>query len=74
MQFLCMLKTSAMGITFWFFLEDHSINWNNLRMMIGFNSKCVIGLDSVVPTFNKNGFPLKNSRLSKLIQLHHEHQ
>ena len=44
------------------FLEDHSINWNNLRMMIGFNSKCVIGLDSVVPTFNKNAFPLKISR------------
>lgn len=52
-------KLLLWALHFGFFGKDHSINWNNLRMMIGFNSKCVIDLDSVVPTFNKNGFLLK---------------
>ena len=62
LSFYACSKLLLWALHFDFLGEDHSINWNNLRMMIGFNSKCLIGLDSVVPTFNKNAFPLKISR------------
>jgi hypothetical protein len=46
LEFLCTLKSSNDGVTFWLFRQEHTLSWRKLSNALGLTEGCALDLDS----------------------------
>jgi hypothetical protein len=53
LEFLCTLKSSNDGVTFWLFRQEHTLSWRRLSNALGFTEGCALDLDLSLENFDR---------------------
>jgi hypothetical protein len=53
LEFLCTLKSSNDGVTFWLFRQEQTLSWRKMSNALGFTEGCALDLDSSLEDFDR---------------------